>query len=546
MDEFSRCYAELLEGIYDCPDRIVLNAYDPMGHGAGGFRTWWRALYGDDEKLDKNHLMRLASRFGRRVYAYGKKHDIPVVKCEAGQRKSEVIQQYLPENPDSIGLFAVLVGRASAPVWQVQRSSQGHIQNLRKKYSWVNHYYFHIMDPVWGHIIIRMSSHPPYPAQIILNGHNGVAVQARSDGLAFEKEGNCFTAAANVEQLTQIADTLRSQSVVRQLDQVCERWLYSACLCFGLSLEEQQRSGFRYQYSVYQVEYSRNLLFQLGFQMEYLMQTLVDRSRVNLDVKQIKTIFGRKRRPLRRRGRKAPREEIVIERPEYDLIVFKIHFGKLTVKLYTKGERVLRAEVIVHNTKVLRSKRRLQHFPRLVEELRQMLIRFLNQLHAIDQCFVDDGTLDSLAEPGLLGKTRTTGIDLGKVRMRSVLEAVISLAPSPKGFKASALAAKVREIMGLDEDDYLPRHASYDLRKLRGKNWVHRIKGSRRYEASLDGLRIMTALLVLREKVVTPVLAGAGKPKYDSKPKSETPLDAQYRVLQTEMRTLFALLGLAV
>ena len=33
---------DLLTGSYDCVDRIVLNAYYPMGHSPGGFRTWWR------------------------------------------------------------------------------------------------------------------------------------------------------------------------------------------------------------------------------------------------------------------------------------------------------------------------------------------------------------------------------------------------------------------------------------------------------------------------------------------------------------------------
>jgi hypothetical protein len=35
-DELSSCYAELLEGTYDCVDRVVLNAYFPMGQTGGG------------------------------------------------------------------------------------------------------------------------------------------------------------------------------------------------------------------------------------------------------------------------------------------------------------------------------------------------------------------------------------------------------------------------------------------------------------------------------------------------------------------------------
>ena len=64
-DEFSSHYADLLAGRYDCVDRIVLNAYNTLCYTAGGFRTWWRWLYGTDDDLDNAHLMRLAGRFAR-------------------------------------------------------------------------------------------------------------------------------------------------------------------------------------------------------------------------------------------------------------------------------------------------------------------------------------------------------------------------------------------------------------------------------------------------------------------------------------------------
>jgi hypothetical protein len=28
-----------------------------------------------------------------------------------------------------------------------------------------------VLDPDWGHVTIKMSGHPPFGAQIILNGH---------------------------------------------------------------------------------------------------------------------------------------------------------------------------------------------------------------------------------------------------------------------------------------------------------------------------------------------------------------------------------------
>jgi hypothetical protein len=38
-----------------------------------------------------------------------------------------------------------------------------------------------------------MNGHPPFGAQIILNGHGYVACLAKKEGVNFRKEDNCFT-----------------------------------------------------------------------------------------------------------------------------------------------------------------------------------------------------------------------------------------------------------------------------------------------------------------------------------------------------------------
>jgi hypothetical protein len=53
VDQLSARYGDLFSGGDDCVDRVVLNAYYPLGHTPGGFRTWWRRLHGgSDEELD--------------------------------------------------------------------------------------------------------------------------------------------------------------------------------------------------------------------------------------------------------------------------------------------------------------------------------------------------------------------------------------------------------------------------------------------------------------------------------------------------------------
>jgi len=545
-DPLSEQYEDLLEGSYDCVDRIILNAYFPKGIDGGGFRCWWRALQGDDADLDNAHLMRMAGRFSRRLRAWAEANHIPVEDCPVGDRKHEIAQEYLAAHPVQVGMFLILVARSPAVVWDVQMSGTGKIGNIRKKTPrpYVNHYHFHILDPDWGHITIKMSGHPPFGAQLMLNGHEYVACQARKHNIEFSKEGNCFTHTPDAAALARVADTLSEQRTTGRLREVCERWIYTTCLLFALDLEEQKRSAFQYQYSIYQIEYSRNFLFQSGAAMEQVFQSLIDRTRAPLGLDRVKTIFGNRKRPCRRKLRDG-RYGVVVETPAYDLTVFKVHYGKLTLKIYTKGERVLRVEVIVHNTKVLSCGRSLPNLPTIVQMLRGMVERFLNSLHCIDRCFIADDLLEKLPEPSQVGKARVGGVDYNRWRMRLVMQASLALSTAPKGFTASDLARKVGGLSPSKAFHYGPRQAAYDLKKLRGKQLIEKIGSSHRYRPSPTGLRAMTALVVLRDKIVKPLLASSCHRKRGPKPSNATALDAQYERLQTAMQGLFDQLGLA-
>jgi hypothetical protein len=193
------------------------------------------------------------------------------------------------------------------------------------------------------------------------------------------------------------------------------------------------------------MEYSRNLIFAVGGRMEQVFQSLIDRSRAPLDLKTIKTILGDKGRPkYRPRDMRAAEWEVAVERPVYDLTVFKLHCGKLALKIYSKGERVLRIEAVAHNIREFRCGRSLDNFPEIVRRLKGMLERFMEALSCIDQCFIGDEMLERLPLPSRVGKSVVGGIDLNKPRLRHVAQAVIALSASTDGFTASTLADQVR------------------------------------------------------------------------------------------------------
>jgi hypothetical protein len=449
-DQLTRRHSELLEGFYDCVDRLVLNGYLSICHSPGGFRTWWRAWHGGrDDDLDNTHLMRLAGRFSRRVRAFAKARGIPLIDTERGERKHLIAEDYLATHDVGRGVFMILVARAVSPTWKVTRSKSGVLVNLEKKPAFVNHYSFHILDPDWGHVVIKISSHPPFGTQIILNGHNYVARRADRTGIAYRKEGNCFTIVPEPARLARVAEALSRPAAIGRLRQVCDRWIYSSVLCFALDLSEQEAAGARYDYSVYQVEYSHHLLFADGAVLDQVFERVVDRTRARLDVPRIKTLFGAKRRPHRDRKKPAILAAVV-ETQSYDLTWFKVTFGALGLKAYTKGERVLRIEATCHNAAELGCGRILERLPEIIGRLRACAKRFCDTLDATSVGYLSAAVLDELPRPTTLGRTKVGGISLDSARMRRVLAAVAALSPAPKGFTVADLAANVNGAAGGD------------------------------------------------------------------------------------------------
>jgi hypothetical protein len=277
--------------------------------------------------------------------------------------------------------------------------------------------------------------------------------------------------------------------------------------------------------------------------MERVFDRIVDRTRSRLDVPTLRTLFGAKQRPGRTGSSQLSLQlAAMIETPRYDLTMFKIHFGHLTLKAYTKGEHVLRFEAITHNTKQLRCGRVLEKFPDIITRLAGMTGRFCTTLDCVDTSFLPENILDELPLPSQIGATRIGGIDLNKPRTRATLTAVLALAAAPNGFTVTDLTTKVQAMTG--HTDYTTRQAAYDLRKLRGKELITKPGRSRRYHLPPQPARVITALLTLREHIISPILAGVRSPHMGRKPTTWTRIDRNYETLRIHMHTLFHDLGI--
>jgi hypothetical protein len=169
-----------------------------------------------------------------------------------------------------------------------------------------------------------------------------------------------------------------------------------------------------------------------------------NRTHASLDLKQVKTVFGFSHRPhkIAKRGRPADQVVKAVEAQSYDLTVFRVKWRNLTLKIYDKGGRMLRIEVVAHNVKDLRSGKVLDKLPELLKRMREMLVRFLGTVQAAHVAFLDEGAFERWSMPTQRGTRRLAGIDLNKARNRHLVDAVVALSTRPGGFTLAQMAER--------------------------------------------------------------------------------------------------------
>jgi hypothetical protein len=195
-----------------------------------------------------------------------------------------------------------------------------------------------------------------------------------------------------------------------------------------------------------------------------------------------------------------------VRRLEHDLTVMKVHWDKRTLKLYDKGERLLRLEMVIHNAKALKRRRGLPDLGEIAESMRQTLTRFMGVVQVAHVATVDRKVYHELSEPGQLGAQRMAGIHMTNARMRRVMDTVVALSSCPDGFTLEQVAAGVRHRMKCRRDVYDRRQAGYDLKKLRAKRLVAKRKKSRRYEVPSESVGLLCGMATLQDRVLAPIL----------------------------------------
>ncbi|QSE78215.1 hypothetical protein [Rhodococcus koreensis] len=490
----------------ECIDRMYLNVYVPGLQYAPGLVAYVHRQLGLPV-ASTAPLARITDRFAAAVHRFADTGHIPWVDFAKGQRKDDVMHEYLEQFTAPEGV--VFIGRAQerTPLFRTEkrRDADG------KSYPWivkstgvVNHYYFYCVDADFGPFFLKFCSYFPYNAKLCINGHHWAQRQAARAGLGFTALDNAFAAVDDPDALQAICDRLTGP----RIDALLRKWL---AILPDPFTDADRDAGYRYDLSVLQAEFSLTQMLDAPVSGRVFFEQVI---RDNLDLgrpDQVTLVFDRR---LMRRGPRATpgrfRTRVITEGVTPSL---HVDYKHTTIKQYHKEGRALRTETTINDTRDFHLGKRLTHLPALREIGFHANRRLLRVQRLSHDPIIGADALAAITAPVITTTgTRVPGLRFADQRSHALLSALLVFRLHPNGFTNKDLRTLTGELRGLDPDEVSAGQMTYDLRRLKTRSLIVRIEGTHRYQVTDLGLDTAKFLTCIHDRVLRTGLAELAAP----------------------------------
>jgi hypothetical protein len=233
----------------------------------------------------------MTRRFVAQLEDFVSERQIPVVQFCKGQRKDDVMAEYLRRFADEEGIVFVGKAQENTPVFRTERRRN---PRTGRPYPWivrrsamVNNYYVYAVDRDFGPFFLKFCSYFPFNAKLCLNGHEYAKRQLAQKGIAFEALDNGILKCADPKRLQAICDGLSAAKI----DALLRKWLRLVPHPFTGA---DRKAGYRYDISILQAEFSTTQVLDRPVHGRLFFEQVI---RENLDLgrpEQIELIFNRR------------------------------------------------------------------------------------------------------------------------------------------------------------------------------------------------------------------------------------------------------------
>jgi hypothetical protein len=519
-------------------DRMYCNLYVPQLQRVEGLPGFILGHLG--QPIASTSVIAPVSRdFVARLDAFAGAHGIPRVGFARGQRKDDVMHEYLAAFEAAGGTEGVLfIGRAQEKntVFRTEkrRAADG------RSYPWivrttsvVNQFCVHCVDEDFGAFFIKFSSYFPDGAKLLINGHHYAQARAARAGIGLAALDNGFAACDDGAGLQAICDSLTEDKI----EALAGKWL--AILPNPYSPADQA-AGYRYDISVLQAGFSLTQVLDKPVTGRIFFDQVIHDNLAIGRPDQAGLVFSRRiirKGPHATPGRFRTRviTDGVVPSPHVDCKNAKI-------KQYHKPGQAIRTETTINETRDFGIGRRLANLP----ALRQIGFTANRRLPGAQMLSHDPiagaDALAQVTDPVTTpAGTRVAGRRLTDPRAQALLAVLCIFRLPPHGFTNAGLRRHLAPLLGKTPGLLTSGQITYDLRRLRLHGLIKRIPHTFRYQVTDTGLRYARYLTRLHDRILRTGLAEITDPS----PPVSTALRAADRAYQAAIDDLTRRAGIA-
>jgi hypothetical protein len=519
----------------ECIDRMYLNVYVPGLQRELGIVGYLHNRLGL-KIASTAPLAAMSDAFITSIRAFARDNDVPIVDFVRGQRKDDVMHEYLAGHDGGEGVL--FIGRAQEKN-RVFRTEKRHGPDGRP-YPWIikstgviNQWYFYCVDDDFGPFFLKFCSYFPYNAKLCINGNHWAQRQAAKARIGFEPLDNAFAAVENPAALQEICDTLGPD----QIEALLRKWLkvlphpYSAA---------DRAAGYRYDISILQAEFSlTHMLDKPATGRIFFDQVIRDNLAIGRPDR-VGLVFDR--RIIGKGPRATPgrfRTRVITDGVTPSL---HVDYKNSKIKQYHKQGRALRTETTINDTRDFGIGKRLHNLPALASigftaNRRLLTVQTLSHDPAAGATALARVTEPVTTPTG----ARVAGLRFTDPRSQALLAILCIFRLLPHGFTNADLRRHLAPMLGKTPEQMTSGQMTYDLRRLRLHGLIERIPHTFRYQVTDTGLRSALFLTRVHDRLLRTGLAELTDPN----PPTPAKLKNAERTYQTAIDDLTRRSGLA-
>src|SRR5438128_4373838 len=263
-------------------------------------------------------------------------------------------------------------------------------------------------------MVMCTGSFLPFQTTYYINGHHFIAGELQRQGVRFRKDDNAFLWTDNPQALQAAADRLSAEVIRKRLDY--------CTLVLGPKFSKKERDAIPLQrdYSLNQVEYSRNFIFKRNFPIHKIFERSCEIGLWRMTSSKISEVFG-----TRLTKKMKGKLYTTLEQIEHGHHVFRAYCRNAFLKQYEKFSTFLRNELCSNNLADFRLRKGLDHLDAVRERFQAITARFAGFQAQWLNVHVDFPLLQRLALPVTIGAVRYPGIKIHDPRVIRLLEVLL-------------------------------------------------------------------------------------------------------------------------